>query len=94
MGLEPGHNAGALYAELETIGERAIDEVREEAEAADVESVEAVLGSGTPASAITNYIDDQDIDLGDGASFSFLEPVRTAGVDPYSQRSVTIVHEE
>jgi nucleotide-binding universal stress UspA family protein len=45
------------------MGERALDEVREEAEAAGIESVEAVLGSGTPANAITTYVDDQDIDL-------------------------------
>jgi nucleotide-binding universal stress UspA family protein len=48
---------------LEETGKRAIDEVIQDAEAAGVDTIEAVVGQGTPYQAIVDYVDEQEIDL-------------------------------
>ncbi len=53
---------GTLDA-LEEAGENAIDEVIQQAEAADVEPIEGVVAQGTPHQAILDYVDERDIDL-------------------------------
>jgi len=54
--------AGTLDA-LEEAGEKAINEVIQQAEAAGVETIEGVVAQGTPHQAILDYVDEQDIDL-------------------------------
>lgn len=48
---------------LEETGKRAIDEVIQDAEAAGVDTIEAVVGQGTPYQAIVDYVDEHEIDL-------------------------------
>ncbi|RXK48999.1 universal stress protein [Halorientalis pallida] len=48
---------------LETTGERAIQKVIDAAEAADVGTVEGVVGEGSPYRAVLDYVDQHDIDL-------------------------------
>ncbi|NHN49197.1 universal stress protein [Halostella sp. JP-L12] len=51
-----------LYEALEEAGQRAVDEVVERADDADVRSVEASVLSGTPARSILDYADERDVD--------------------------------
>lgn len=48
---------------LEEAGQRAVDDVIDRAEDADLRSVEASILSGTPARAILDYAEDGDVDL-------------------------------
>jgi nucleotide-binding universal stress UspA family protein len=48
---------------LETTGERAIQEVIDAAEAADVGTVEGMVAEGAPHQAILDYVDENGIDL-------------------------------
>jgi nucleotide-binding universal stress UspA family protein len=61
--LAPDLNTAALYDELESMGQRAIDDVIESAEAAGVDTVESAIASGSPSRAILEYVDDNAIDL-------------------------------
>ena len=61
VGTEPSV-PGALGA-LEDVGEKAIDDVIQQAEAAGVESIEAAVAQGIPHRAILDYVDEEDIDL-------------------------------
>ncbi|WP_323192575.1 universal stress protein [Halostella sp. PRR32] len=56
-------DATAVLDALEEAGQRAVDDVVERASEADLESVEASVSSGTPASGIVDYADDHDVDL-------------------------------
>ena len=53
----------AIFEELETRGQRAIDDVITQAEAAAVDTIEGVVARGDPHQAILDYVDDADIDL-------------------------------
>jgi len=48
---------------LEDAGRRAIDRVISQAEAADVDTIEGSVATGSPAQAILDYSDQNDIDL-------------------------------
>jgi nucleotide-binding universal stress UspA family protein len=61
--LAPDLNTAALYDELESMGQRAIDDVIESAQAAGVDTVESAIASGSPSRAILEYVDDHDVDL-------------------------------
>jgi nucleotide-binding universal stress UspA family protein len=50
-------------AALEEIGQEAIDEVIQQAEAADVETIEGTVAQGVPHHAILDYVDEKDVDL-------------------------------
>ncbi|WP_311172027.1 universal stress protein [Halobellus ordinarius] len=50
-------------AALEEIGQEAIDEVTQQAEAADVETIEGTVAQGVPHHAILDYVDENDVDL-------------------------------
>ncbi|MFC6873310.1 universal stress protein [Halobellus marinus] len=50
-------------AALEEIGQEAIDEVIQQAEAADVETIEGTVAQGVPHHAILDYVDENDVDL-------------------------------
>jgi nucleotide-binding universal stress UspA family protein len=50
-------------AALEEIGQEAIDEVIQQAEAADVETIEGTVAQGAPHRAILDYVDEKDVDL-------------------------------
>jgi nucleotide-binding universal stress UspA family protein len=53
---------GTLDA-LEDAGERAIDDVVQQAEAAGIGTVEGTVASGTPHRAVLDYADEHDVDL-------------------------------
>lgn len=61
-GIGLGGGQETVYNALEEIGEEAINEVREQAKANDIRSVEASLLTGTPAGSIVDYVEDNDID--------------------------------
>jgi nucleotide-binding universal stress UspA family protein len=61
--LAPDLNTAALYDELESMGQRAIDDVIERAQAAGIETVESAIASGSPSRAILEYVDDYAVDL-------------------------------
>jgi len=52
-----------VLSALEAAGRRAVDEVIDRADDAELRSVEASVLSGTPARAILDYVDDRDVDL-------------------------------
>jgi len=54
---------GDVPEELRDVAERAIDDVVDQAEAADVGTIEARIALGTPHRAILDYIDERDIDI-------------------------------
>lgn len=56
-------DSGTVLAALEEAGQRAVDEVIDRAEEADLRSIEASVLSGTPARAILDYADDRPVDL-------------------------------
>lgn len=53
----------SVYEEFEQIGQDAVDDVIDRAEAAGVSSIEAAVVSGRPSSAILDYADDREVDL-------------------------------
>ena len=53
----------AIFEELETRGQRAIDDVITQAESASVDTIEGVVARGDPHQAILDYVDDAGIDL-------------------------------
>jgi nucleotide-binding universal stress UspA family protein len=60
-----GPDAGVtgILDALQEVGERAIDEVVERADAAGVGTVEGSVARGTPHRAILDYVDENDVDL-------------------------------
>jgi nucleotide-binding universal stress UspA family protein len=62
-GVLPMDGSGAVFAELQRAGERALDSVVERAEHAGVSTIRASVLSGTPYRAITDYADAEDVDL-------------------------------
>ncbi len=56
-------DTGAIVEEFETAGERIVDDVAEQARAADVESVTTAVVRGTPHREILAYADAHDVDL-------------------------------
>lgn len=61
--LTGDYDSGAVLEALEEEGKRAVDDVIERAEEADVRSVEASVLSGTPAKAIVDYANERDVGL-------------------------------
>ncbi len=56
-------DTGAIVEEFETAGERIVDDVAEQARAADVEPVTTAVVRGTPHREILAYADAHDVDL-------------------------------
>jgi nucleotide-binding universal stress UspA family protein len=52
-----------VFASLEDAGRRAVDAVVAQAEAADVETIEASVARGVPHEAILAYVDERDVDI-------------------------------
>jgi len=75
-------SAGVLTA-LEEAGQRAVDDVIDRAEDADLRSVEASVLSGTPARAILDYVEERNID------FIVLGTHGRTGLERYLLGSVT-----
>ncbi|AHZ24337.1 universal stress protein UspA (plasmid) [Haloferax mediterranei ATCC 33500] len=55
--------AGDIREKLEARGERAVNNVLERAESADIEDIETSIIEGKTYRAILTYVDDRDIDL-------------------------------
>ncbi|ODR79042.1 universal stress protein UspA, partial [Haladaptatus sp. W1] len=54
---------GDVPEKLEEETQEAIEDVIDQAEAADVDTIEAVIAEGIPYRAILEYVDEYDIDL-------------------------------
>jgi len=52
-----------VFAELEEQGQMAIEQVKSQAKAADVHTIQGVVARGDPHQAILDYVSDRDIDL-------------------------------
>ncbi|MFB6074250.1 MAG: universal stress protein [Haloarculaceae archaeon] len=61
--ISPDVDAGTVLSSLERTGQRAIEDVRERAEAAGLERIEGSVAQGVPHRAILAYARDNDVDL-------------------------------
>jgi len=63
VGIARESTPEAIFTELEQQGQRAIDDVIAQAEAAAVDTIEGVVARGDPHRAILDYVDGAGIDL-------------------------------
>ncbi|WP_255198708.1 universal stress protein [Halorarius litoreus] len=61
--LPPSPNGGRILETLERQGRAAIERVAQQAENAEVRTIESAVVSGPPHTGILEYIDEHDIDL-------------------------------
>jgi nucleotide-binding universal stress UspA family protein len=62
-GVVPVDGSSTVLAELQRAGQRALDAIIDRAEAAGVSSIQASVLSGTPYRSITDYAEDEGVDL-------------------------------